>query len=307
MVLPENWYIRGMGLVGGIAIVIAIGLLSQILLFRKLIEFGEAILDRMPVVKSVYRATKDFVEYFSGDDEGKFNQVVLVRHPDLKISLLGFITREDFSTLPFGKEDEVAVYLPLSYQIAGYTIFVFRPGVVGTGADDAVVGTLLHDVGGPAGQARHHEDGREQLGRDAHEVVGRGVVEVGVGEQLLLPHMTWSTARRPGTAPLSPTSSASLRDHSLMTGVARVRLAVDGMAEAHDLFLALEHAACIALGFLDPRSDHCSSMAMAASLAPPCSGPRREPMAPVMQECMSDSVEAQTRAVKVEALNSCSA
>jgi len=124
LVLPENWYIRGMGLVGGIAIVIAIGLLSQILLFRKLIDFGEAILDRMPVVKSVYRATKDFVEYFSGDDEGKFNQVVLVRHPDLKISLLGFVTREDFSTLPFGHENEVAVYLPLSYQIAGYTIFV---------------------------------------------------------------------------------------------------------------------------------------------------------------------------------------
>ena len=123
-VLPENWYVRGMGLVGGIAIVIAIGLLSQILLFRKLIDFGEAILDRMPVIKSVYRATKDFVEYFSGDDEGKFNQVVLVRHPELKIALLGFITREDFSSLPFGKEGEVAVYLPLSYQIAGYTIFV---------------------------------------------------------------------------------------------------------------------------------------------------------------------------------------
>ena len=123
-ILPENWYVRGMGLVGGIAIVIAIGLLSQVLLFRKLIDFGEAILDRMPVVKSVYRATKDFVEYFSGDDKGKFNQVVLVRHPELKIALLGFITREDFSTLPFGKEGEVAVYLPLSYQIAGYTLFI---------------------------------------------------------------------------------------------------------------------------------------------------------------------------------------
>ncbi|QOC21320.1 DUF502 domain-containing protein [Wenzhouxiangella sp. AB-CW3] len=126
LVLPESWYIRGMGLFGGIIIVIVIGLLSQVLLFQKLIDFGEAILARMPVVKSVYRATKDFVEYFSGDDEGKFNQVVLVRHPGLEISLLGFVTREDFSNLPFGKEDEVAVYLPLSYQIAGYTIFVPR-------------------------------------------------------------------------------------------------------------------------------------------------------------------------------------
>ncbi len=123
-VLPEGWYVRGMGFVAGVGLVIAIGLLSQVYLFRKLIEFGEAILDRMPVVKSVYRATKDFVEYFSGDDEGKFNEVVLVRHPELGISVLGFITREDFSTLPFGEEGEVAVYLPLSYQIAGYTVFI---------------------------------------------------------------------------------------------------------------------------------------------------------------------------------------
>ncbi len=124
LALPDDWYITGMGLVAGIFVVAGIGLLSQVYLFRKLIDFGEAILERMPVVKSVYRATKDFVEYFSSDD--KFSQVVMVRHPDLKISMLGFITREDFSTLPFGKEGEVAVYLPLSYQIAGYTIFVPR-------------------------------------------------------------------------------------------------------------------------------------------------------------------------------------
>ena len=124
-VLPEAWYVRGMGLVLGIVLVTLIGLLSQVYLVRKLIDFGEAILDRMPVVKSVFRATKDFVEYFSGDDGEKFNQVVLVRHPS-GYSLLGFITREDFSSLPFGREGEVAVYLPLSYQIAGYTLFVPR-------------------------------------------------------------------------------------------------------------------------------------------------------------------------------------
>ncbi|MNJ78684.1 hypothetical protein D3C77_764980 [compost metagenome] len=50
-----------------------------------------------------------------------------------------------------------------------------------------------------------------------------------------------------------------------------------------------------------------SIISIAASLAPPCSGPRSEPMAAVTQEYRSDKVEAQTRAVKVEALNSCSA
>ena len=121
--MPQDWYVRGMGLVGGILIVILIGLLSQVYLFRKLIDFGEGILDRMPLVKSVFRATKDFVDYFSADNKREFNQVVRLRHPS-GYSLLGFVTREDLTNLPFGEPGEVAVYLPLSYQVAGYTLFV---------------------------------------------------------------------------------------------------------------------------------------------------------------------------------------
>ncbi len=123
--IPGDSYVRGMGLIGGILLVVLIGLLSQVYLFRKLIDFGEGILDRMPVIKSVFRATKDFVDYFSGDEKREFNQVVRVHHPT-GYSLLGFITREDLSGLPFGNKDEVAVYLPLSYQVAGYTLFVPR-------------------------------------------------------------------------------------------------------------------------------------------------------------------------------------
>ncbi|MCA1779712.1 MAG: DUF502 domain-containing protein [Xanthomonadaceae bacterium] len=122
--IPESWYLRGMGFVGGIALVMAIGLLSQLWLFRKLIDLGEMVLDRMPLVKTVFRATKDFVDYFSGEGGSRFKQAVMVRHPDLKIGVMGYVTREDFSDLPFGKEGEVAVYLPLSYQVAGYTIYV---------------------------------------------------------------------------------------------------------------------------------------------------------------------------------------
>ena len=123
-VLPDSWYIRGMGLVGGIALVMAIGLLSQVWLFRKLIDLGEGILDRMPLIKPVFRATKDFVDYFSSDEGKRFGQAVMVRHPEFKIGVMGFVTRDDFSDLPFGEAGEVAVYLPLSYQVAGYTIFV---------------------------------------------------------------------------------------------------------------------------------------------------------------------------------------
>ncbi|MNR28652.1 hypothetical protein D3C85_1459850 [compost metagenome] len=50
-----------------------------------------------------------------------------------------------------------------------------------------------------------------------------------------------------------------------------------------------------------------SIISIAASLAPPCSGPRRVPMEAVTHEYRSDRVEAHTRPAKVEALNSCSA
>ncbi|NKI35973.1 DUF502 domain-containing protein [Wenzhouxiangella sp. XN79A] len=125
-VLPDDLYIRGMGLIGGILIVMAIGLLSQVYLFRKLIDLGEAVLDRLPLIKPVFRATKDFVDYFSDNGGKKFDQAVLVRQPELGLAMVGYVTREDFSDLPFGKEGEVAVYLPLSYQVAGYMIIVPR-------------------------------------------------------------------------------------------------------------------------------------------------------------------------------------
>ena len=45
--------------------------------------------------------------------------------------MIGFVTRSDFSSLPagIGEEGEIAVYLPLSYQIGGYTVIVPRSAV----------------------------------------------------------------------------------------------------------------------------------------------------------------------------------
>ena len=41
--------------------------------------------------------------------------------------LLGFVTRADFSHAPgIARADEVAVYLPMSYQVGGYTVLVPR-------------------------------------------------------------------------------------------------------------------------------------------------------------------------------------
>lgn len=129
--LPQGWYVPGMGLVAGLAITMLIGLLSHVLLFQKLFTYGEGILNRLPLVKSIYTAIKDFVDYFSPDSKAAMSKVVLVRLPGQEFEQIGFVTREDFANLPLelSTVDPVAVYLPMSYQIGGYTLFLPRTAI----------------------------------------------------------------------------------------------------------------------------------------------------------------------------------
>lgn len=126
--LPAGWYIPGMGLLAAVAITILVGLLTHVIVFQRLFAIGEAILARLPLVKSLYSAIKDFMAYFSPDSKAAMSKVVLVQLPGQAFELLGFVTREDFSRLPvqLSVDDPVAVYLPFSYQIGGYTLFLPR-------------------------------------------------------------------------------------------------------------------------------------------------------------------------------------
>ena len=126
--LPEGWYLPGMGLVSALAITVLVGLLTHVLIFQKLFDFGDALFHRLPLVKTIYSALKDFIGYLSPDSKVAASKVVLVRLPGQEFEQIGFVTREDFSSLPFTPtvDEPVAVYLPMSYQIGGYTLFLPR-------------------------------------------------------------------------------------------------------------------------------------------------------------------------------------
>jgi uncharacterized membrane protein len=126
--LPAGWYVPGMGLVSGLVLIALIGLLSHVLIFQKLFNLGEAIFHRLPLVKTIYTAIKDFIAYLSPEKGNEMGKVVLVQLPGQSFQLIGFVTREHFSDLSFTPvaDDPVAVYLPMSYMIGGYTLFLPR-------------------------------------------------------------------------------------------------------------------------------------------------------------------------------------
>ena len=98
----------------------------------RLLSWVEFPFTNLPVVKNIYSSFKDFADYFSPDRNRKAQQtVVALKIPGLALELVGLITRQRVDTLPAGflQGDRVAVYLPMGYNIGGYTVFVPRDWV----------------------------------------------------------------------------------------------------------------------------------------------------------------------------------
>ena len=131
LLIPEEHYHAGMGTLAAVIVIFVVGLLMRAWIFRKIMKLGELAILGIPVVKVVYKALKDLFGMFARDQDGEMLQVVSVRYPGTGVRLLGFITRTDFSDLPQGvaHAGEVAVYLPMSYQIGGFTVIVPRTEV----------------------------------------------------------------------------------------------------------------------------------------------------------------------------------
>ncbi|MEW6518143.1 MAG: DUF502 domain-containing protein [Thermodesulfobacteriota bacterium] len=125
-IFPAGLYWPGMGVVAGLVIIFAIGLMMENFFARKVVEKVEGLIYRVPLIKSIYRAVRDFLTFLSqGKDSGP-RQVVAMELGQTGIKLVGFVTRQDLSSLDpsFKKDERVAVYFPMSYQIGGYTALV---------------------------------------------------------------------------------------------------------------------------------------------------------------------------------------
>ena len=125
LVLPNTVYFPGMGMIAGLVVVFIVGLMMNAYMVRQVFALGEQLLYRLPLIKTVYRAFRDFFDFFSPKKE-QFGQVVAVTVNGME--LVGFVTQENPERLPesFRDRDRVLVYLPMSYMVGGYTVLIPR-------------------------------------------------------------------------------------------------------------------------------------------------------------------------------------
>jgi uncharacterized membrane protein len=129
---PDSWYITGLGFVLGLAVMFFVGTFLESQAFRRRFHNVEQLVIKIPVVKPIYTAMRDFTSLFGREQKGKFKQVVLVTVPPGDRQQIGFITvsASEERSYTFIADNQVAVFLPFSYQMGGTTVIMARKNVV---------------------------------------------------------------------------------------------------------------------------------------------------------------------------------
>jgi len=117
----------GLGAVVALIVLLLTGLLVTNLIGRQLIIWGEELLNRIPVVRSVYGGVKSFAESVFSQSNA-FRKVVMVEYPRPGVWSIGFLTAEDVPEVSekLG-EPHVAVYISSALNAtAGFLVIVPR-------------------------------------------------------------------------------------------------------------------------------------------------------------------------------------
>lgn len=124
VLLPSGHYWPGLGLIVAFVLVLLAGVLVDAYIVRRFIRFGESLLARIPLVKTIFGALKDFTRFLPAGGKGRdLKRVVTWRMGSAR--LIGFVTEEQINErLGRGAEELAAVYFPMSYQIGGYTLYL---------------------------------------------------------------------------------------------------------------------------------------------------------------------------------------
>lgn len=127
-VLPENFYIPGFGFLTTLILIFLLGLLLNNFVTAGLLHKLQEKLTEVPLIKVVYSPLRDLMNLFSKNGKNTMQKVVLVQFDGGK-EVLGLVTREHFLDVDPNlriNPEKIAVYVPMSYGLGGYTMLVHK-------------------------------------------------------------------------------------------------------------------------------------------------------------------------------------
>ena len=106
-----GYRVPGVGFVITIVLIYLVGVIASNVFGKRLIQYGESLVSRIPLVRPLYRGIKQLMDSFSTPGKSRFMQAVLVEFPRKGIWTMGFITNE--SSAQSG-EKRLNVFIPTS-------------------------------------------------------------------------------------------------------------------------------------------------------------------------------------------------
>ncbi|MBM7663096.1 putative membrane protein [Bacillus mesophilus] len=124
----EESYIPGIGILVTIALITFLGWLSTKFIAKRMIELIDRLLEKIPFIKTLYSVIKDTFQSFLGEKKS-FSKVALVTMPHTSMKVIGFVTSEQVERFSHSLPDHIAVYIPQTFQVAGFTFLIPREDV----------------------------------------------------------------------------------------------------------------------------------------------------------------------------------
>lgn len=132
--LPQEWYASlhgattfpGIGLLVALGFFVVVGWFATNFLGRIVIRVSEYIVDRMPVIRTLYGAIKQIFETIMTNQSSAFRDVVMLEYPRTGVWSLGFVTGISEGEVQELTEDEVVnVFVPTTPNpTSGFLLFV---------------------------------------------------------------------------------------------------------------------------------------------------------------------------------------
>ncbi|SHG26036.1 DUF502 domain-containing protein [Cognatishimia maritima] len=126
--------IRGVGVVFFLLFTIFIGWIAKGLLGKSMIRYAENLVDRMPVVRSIYSGVKQIAETVFAQSERSFEKACLVQYPRKGIWAVGFIStnaKGEINERPETEEPLLSIFVPTTPNpTSGFLLFFPKSDVI---------------------------------------------------------------------------------------------------------------------------------------------------------------------------------